>query len=75
MKKEKIGCPITLGEYERIIAEEKKTGKELIKEIVNTYLICGPMAGISTYHTICAQLHPSNFAASLYDSGTPRNAP
>lgn len=30
--KEKIGCPITLGEYERIIAEEKKTVKELIKE-------------------------------------------
>ena len=32
MKKEKIGCPITLGEYERIIAEEKKSVKELIKE-------------------------------------------
>lgn len=30
--KEKIGCPITLGEYERIITEEKKTVKELIKE-------------------------------------------
>lgn len=32
MKKEKIGCPITLGEYERIVAEEKKTIKELIRE-------------------------------------------
>lgn len=32
--KEKIGCPITLGEYERIIAKEKKNVKELIKDTI-----------------------------------------
>ena len=27
-KKEKIGCPITLGEYEKIVKEEKEERKE-----------------------------------------------
>ncbi len=27
-KKEKIGCPITLGEYEKIVKEEKEKRKE-----------------------------------------------
>ena len=30
MKKEKIGCPITLGEYEEIIKKEKKEYEEMI---------------------------------------------
>lgn len=28
MKKEKIGCPITLGEYEEIVRKEKEENKK-----------------------------------------------
>lgn len=49
--KEKIGCPITLGEYEKIVKEEKETFTNKIKKMLkeNYEMVCEIFGEIDLY--------------------------
>lgn len=49
--KEKIGCPITLGEYEKIVKEEKEIFTNKIKKMLkeNYEMVCEIFGEIGLY--------------------------